>query len=465
MLNRKRSPFRRAALTMIGVGLLSNTIEAEDWSQFRGDRVDGVVSSTLPDNWRVDEQATKNVLWKTAVPGEGWSSPIVWKDQVFLTTAIPLPAENQSAQSTKPAEYTGGGGSRRDDLTRTVYRYAVLCLGADSGKVQWQTTVRQQRPPMPRHSSNTYATESPITDGERVYAYFGMTGLFCLNLQGDVLWEKDLGSYPMRAGWGTSSSPVLHEGKLFVQVDNDEQSFVVAIDAKTGEEIWRVSRDEKSQYSSPIIWQNSRRAELIVGGMIYRSYDPKTGALLWQLDMEKGRSSATPIAVGDRLYVGTEQRNRGGADDGGGFLFCVLPGGSGDITPPQQVDSTEFVKWKVDHSNIQMASPAYCDGRLYFLERRSAAVHCLDALTGELVYRKRIRGARAFWASPLTSNGRVYCFDSSGTTFVIDGGADYELLRTNPIDEQLWSSPGASEGKLFLRTADHVYCITENQSQ
>ncbi len=314
---------------------------------------------------------------------------------------------------------------------------------------------------MPRHSSNTYATETPITDGERVYAYFGMTGVFCFDMQGQPLWEKDLGSFEMRAGWGTSSSPVLFDDKLFLQVDNDEQSFLVSLDAKTGEEVWRVNRDEKSQYSTPMVWRNNLRNELIVGGLFYRSYDLETGELLWQLDMAKGRSSSTPVAIGDRLFVGTELRNRGGDDDGGGFLFAVKPGGSGDITPPVDATSSKFIEWKIDHSNIQMASPAVCDGRLYFLERQSGQVHCINAKTGELEYRERIRGARAFWASPFTSGGRIYCLDASGTTHVIGSGPQYELLASNEIDEQAWSSPSVSDGKLYLRTIDHLFCIGE----
>ena len=450
-------------LLAIGLGIivieatnLLPTAIAENWPQFRGSNVDGVTSSDCATSWTVGDGDSENVLWKVSVEGEGWSSPIVWGEKVFLTAAVP---ELADPSKSKPENYTGGGGSRRDDLTKTVFRYEVVCLNADTGETVWTAVAKKQRPSVPRHSSNTYATESPVTDGKRVYAYFGMNGLFCFDMDGHPLWEKDLGSFSMRAGWGTSSSPILFDDKLFVQVDNEEQSFLVALDSETGDEIWRVDRDEKSQYSTPIIWQNSLRNELIVGGMVYRSYDPKSGDELWHLDMEKGRSVATPIAVGDQLFVGTELRNRGGADDGGGFLFSVKPGGSDDITPPYDRDRGEFINWKVDHSNIQMASPAYADGCLYFLERRSASVHCVNAATGELEYRKRISGARAFWASPLVSNDRVYCFDSSGTTFVLSAGPEYELISRNPINEQVWSTPAANDGKIYLRTADHLYCI------
>ena len=203
--------------------------------------------------------------------------------------------------------------------------------------------------------------------------------------------EERSGAYEMRAGWGTSSSPVLHDGKLFLQIDNEQQSFIVALDGESGDDLWRVNRNEPSQYSTPIVWHNSHRQELVAGGQIYRSYDPGSGKLLWQLDMAKGRSVATPLAVGDRLYVGTEFRDRGGPDDGGGFLFAVKAGGSGDISPKDGGHSSKYVAWKIASSGIQMASPVFCAGHLYLLQRRSGILHCINAQTGATAYRAEFR--------------------------------------------------------------------------
>lgn len=430
-------------------------VAGDQWSQFRGDRMDGVATSKHPESW--DEST--NIAWVVDVPGEGWSCPVIWDNRLFLTAAVPV--DTNGASSAGPSEYSGGGGTRRDDLQRVTFKWQVICLDTQTGRELWRRTAKQGRPSMPRHSSNTYATETPITDGKRVYAYFGMSGLFCYDLEGNKLWQKDLGSYPMRAGWGTSSSPVLFDNKLFLQVDNEERSFLVAIEAETGQEVWRVDRDEKSQYSSPIVWKNSIRNELIVGGMVFRSYDPATGALLWQLDMEKGRSSATPLIVGDRLYLGTEFRNRGGADDGGGYLFAIKPGGSGDISPPEGQTSGDFVEWKTARSGIQMASPVLCGGHLYLFERRSGMVHAIDAETGKVAYQKRIPGARAFWSSPWVSDDKVFCVDTSGVTYVLAGGPEFRLLSTNEIDEQTWSSPAIADGAVFFRTASRLFCIRE----
>lgn len=437
-------------LVLLLIGGTARIATAENWPQFRGSDTDGVAESSHPMRWSTSE----NVRWVVPMQGEGWSSPVVWGNRLFVTEAVPLQADGNS----DPEEYRGGGGTRRDDLTRITYRWQVVCLDAESGSELWRETAREGRPVIPRHSSNTYATETPITDGERVYAYFGMTGLFCYDFAGQLIWKKDLGTYPMRAGWGTSSSPILFDEKLFLQIDNEEQSFLVALDAATGEEIWRVPRDENSQYSSPIVWQNSQRNELIAGGMVYRSYDPDTGKLLWQLDMEKGRSSATPLAVGDRLYVGTEFRNRGGADDGGGFLFAIKPGGRGDLSSSEQ---SEIVQWKLERSGIQMASPVICEGHLYLLERRSGMVHCVDAATGEKVYQKRIPGARAFWASPWVQDDKVFCVDTSGTTYVLAGGQTFELIAENELDEMTWSTPAIAGGAVYFRTASRLYCIAQ----
>ncbi|MEM9827867.1 MAG: PQQ-binding-like beta-propeller repeat protein, partial [Planctomycetota bacterium] len=313
------------------VAWVSSVANADNYPQFRGSGGDAVSPELLPTRWSVGENDDTNIRWKIRLPGEGWSQPIVWEDRLYLTAAVPVDAaDNQKAG---PEVHSGGYGRNRNDLVNVPYRYQVICLDAGTGEEVWTRTVKQGKPPMPRHSTNTYATETPITDGNRIYAYFGMNGVHCLNMDGEIVWQKDLGVYEMRAGWGTASSPALLDDRLFVQVDNQEQSFVVALDTKTGNEIWKVNRDEFSQYSSPYIWKNSLRNELVLGGMVYRSYDPATGKELWRLDMNKGRSSATPIAIGDRLYVGNEFRNRGGADDGGGRLYRVKPGGTGDITP------------------------------------------------------------------------------------------------------------------------------------
>jgi len=193
--------------------------------------------------------------------------------------------------------------------------------------------------------------------------------------------------------------------------------------------------------------------------MVYRSYDPETGNLLWQLDMDKGRSSATPVAIGDRLYIGNELRNRGGEGDGGGRLHRIKPGGSGDITPPDDATTGEFVEWRMDDSGIQMASPTYLAGNFYFFERNSGIVNCVDVETGRLEYEKRVRGAKAFWSSPWTDGKHSFAMDSTGNTHVIAAGDEFNVVMVNELEQQAWGTPAIAGGRIFLRTAENLYCV------
>ena len=436
----------------------TNLSEAQNYPQFRGENSDAVSALPLPVTWSDVEGKQTNVHWKIPVPGEGWSQPIVWDERVYVTAASPANAADRDKIG--PEVNRGGYGRDRKDLVNIAYKYQVFCIDAETGDKIWERTVKTGKPPIPRHSTNTYATETPVTDGKRIYAYFGMNGVHCLDMDGKIVWQKDLGVYEMRAGWGTASSPALLGDRLFIQVDNEKQSFLIALETSSGEELWRVDRDERSQYSSPMIWKNSVRDELILGGIVYRSYDPATGKLLWQLDMNKGRSSATPVAFGDRLYVGNELRNRGGADDGGGQLFRIKPGGSGDITPKPGETTSEFVDWRMDDSGIQMASPTQLAGNLYFFQRRLGVVHCVDAATGRVEYKKRVPGGREFWASPWTDGKHMFAMDSNGNTHVIAPGDELKVVSVNRLEQHAWGTPAIAGGRIYLRTATHLYCIS-----
>jgi outer membrane protein assembly factor BamB len=243
----------------ICVGSLPTSVGAGDWPQFRGFNGSAISAEThLPSAWSADQ----NVAWKAQVPGYGWSAPIVWGDRVFITTAV-------SATQAKPLGGFGassGGFGRERRPPDAIYKWEVYCLNAADGKVIWKQTATERKPTIPIHSSNTYATETPVTDGERVYAYFGMTGVFCFDFTGELVWKKDLGSYRMLFGHGTGASPTLDDGRLFIQCDNEERSFLVALDTKTGKELWRVARPERTGWSTPLIWKNKVRTEVVCLG-------------------------------------------------------------------------------------------------------------------------------------------------------------------------------------------------------
>jgi outer membrane protein assembly factor BamB len=432
-------PFPR--LVMLSVALISaTTLPGAHWPKFRGPNANGVISDgKVPVTWSSDE----NIRWKVSVPGRGWSSPVVWGDKVFLTTAV-LKTPGQTA------------GSRRQDRISTddLFSWEVYCLNRMDGSVVWKTVALEGHPRIPAHTGNTYASETPVTDGERLYVYFGMMGLFCYDLDGALVWKKDLGSFPMDTDWGTSTSPVLHEGTVYQQIDNEEKSFLVALDAKTGAERWRIPREENSNWSTPVVWKNSARTELVVQGLKTRSYDLKNGNVLWELNLGGGRNIISPVPDGDRLFVGNEKKG------GGGLLFAIKAGASGDITPKGDATTSAGVLWATPNSGIEMSSPLIYQGFVYLLSRRNGLVYCYNADTGDVAYyRTPIGGAGEFWASPWGYDGKVFCLDASGTTHVLATGPELKRIQKNTLEDQFWATPAVTPGMLIMRGTKYVYGI------
>lgn len=373
-----------------------------------------------------------------------------------------------------------GRGQRAPDV---VYRWEVYCLNAADGKVLWKQTAAEGKPATSVSAFNTYATETPVTDGERVYAYFGMTGVFCYDLSGKLLWKTKLGAYRTSMGHGSGSSPVVDAGRLFIQCDNDEKSFLAALDAKTGKELWRVNRSERTGWSTPLVWKNKVRTEVVcLGSGAARSYDPTTGKQLWELGGLNGQVKASPVASAEMLYVGTGgggfgggfggeelpgaapggRGGRGGRFGGGGRpLFAVKAGASGDITLKDGAKSNAGVAWYLPQAGPSTASPVLYAGYLYILEERGGLLNCYDAKTGKKIYKERLPGARGFTSSPWVSGGKIYCLDDGGTTHVVLAGPQFKVLSKNPIAETCWSTPAVAAGALILRTVDHLYCIKQ----
>ena len=408
---------------------------------FRGANGDGTIQNAkIPTEWGSD----KNLIWKMKIPGKGWSSPIIWEDKVFITTA-------RSADES--VEITADSNNRI--YPDQDYKFEIYCLDRKTGEILWTTVAYLGKPGIITHKDNTYASETPVTDGQHIYVYFGMVGLYCLDMDGKKLWEKDLGSFPMQANWGSSSSPILYQDKLILQFDNEENSQVIALNKKTGKEIWSTERDEISTWSTPYVWKNSLRTELVTGGKKTRSYNPDNGKLLWELDMKGGRDITTPIASSDMIYICNEKRS-----DGGGVLFAVKAGGSGDISLDADETTNDWIAWTIPNSGISMASPVLSKGYLYVLERRMGRVSCIDVKTGEFAYqRQKLEGAKAFWASPWVVNDMVFCLDDTGTTHVLKAGPEFEIIASNKLEDVFWSSTAVSKDMLIFRGVDFVYGI------
>ena len=295
---------------IIGITVITScSSTGTNWPQFRGPNSNQIaLSNDLPLEWNNN----KNLAWFHNVPGRGWSSPIIWEDKVFFTNAV---LEDPSILP--PARE----GERLENPVDAIYNFEVFCLDLNSGEEIWKKVAYHGFPRYRTNQDNNYAPETMVTDGEHVYAYFGMTGVYCYDMNGNLVWEKDLGNYPMQSNWGTATSPLLYNGILYMQIDNEENSFLAAIESKTGEEKWRINRNEKSNWGTPMIWQNSLRTELVTPGVTTRSYNPENGELYWELNTGGGRSSASPTADSDMIFIGNEKR---GSE--GGILFGIKAG-------------------------------------------------------------------------------------------------------------------------------------------
>jgi outer membrane protein assembly factor BamB len=453
--------FLNFAFVCLSVGLPMTASPAENWSQFRGDAGNGVVEDAqLPLEWGPD----KHVLWKIALPGIGWSQPIVWGDKVFVTTAVSEHQAKPNAKNKGPglsgyADFLSRGTVAIPPPNET-HQWKVMCLDAATGKTLWEKVAREGRPRMTIHANNTYASETPVTDGERIIAYFGMTGVYCYDLSGEPLWTRDLGTRRMQFGWGTGSSPVLYGDLVYIQCDNDEASFLVALDKTTGQDVWRKDRDEKSNWATPYIWRNKLRTELVTaGGKQMRSYDPQSGELLWSMN-GNGRTATTPVGNEKLLFVDSYDRLTGL----GGYLAAVRPGGSGDISLGDKQASSEHVAWTAPIKGGRMASPALCQDFLFALEHGGGVVRCFDAKTGAEHYRQRLPEASGVTSSPIVIGDKVYCTDQNCKTFVLQAGKELQVLATNDLGEFCWSSPAVAGDTLLIRTVDHLIAIGPSRS-
>ena len=419
-----------------------------NWPQFRGPNAQGTsANARLPEHW----SAAENVAWIADIPGRGWSSPIVWGDRVFVTTAI----NSGVTEPPKKGLYLGG---ERPDAPRPEHEWKILCLDLASGKVQWEHVLYRGAPAGPTHLKNSYASETPVTDGERVFACVSGVGVFCLDFSGREVWSKTLEPHKMRASWGTASSPVLHRDRLYLVNDNEERSYLLALDKLSGKEIWRVDRDEKSNWSSPYVWENDQRSEIVtVGSGKVRSYDLE-GKLLWWL---KGMSSitiATPYADRGLLYISS-----GFIVDKSRPIYALRPGGSGDLSLPTGQTNNSSIVWCQPTAAPYNPTTLVYDGRLYVL-RDLGELSAFNARSGELLYdRQKLPQGLHFTASPWAANGRVFCLNEDGVTFVVRAGDRFELLQTNKLgeDDMCLATPALAGDRLLIRSASRLYCISK----
>jgi len=428
----------------------------KNWPQFRGGRA-GVAAddARLPETW----SATENVAWKIDVPGRSWSSPVVWGNHVFVVTAINVkqPVPTLNAVGTYLARSLGGpmtGG----DISQPVdeHRWVLYDVDFNTGKINWERVMHAAVPLQPVHQKNSYASETPVTDGQRVYVYLGYVGLFAFDMTGKPVWSRPMPAPKMRTGWGPASSPVLHDGRIYIVNDNEERSFVAAFDARTGSELWRADREgEGSNWATPFVWQNDRRTEIVTtGSKGVRSYD-LSGKLLWQLTGMTSIHAVTPFASHGLLFVSS-----GYFPDAKRPTYAIRPGASGDISLKGEERGNEFIAW----SNPTLA-PAYPSplvlGDQYYTLMDRGFVTSNDPRTGEEIYgRQRIApDAGTFSASPWAYNGKLFAISEDGDTFVLQAGREFKVLGRNSLGEMTLASPAVANGSVIIRTATKLYRI------
>lgn len=453
MISLRPSRSLRAVLTLL-LGAAAVAVHGQShWPQFRGPGARGIgESDRLPLVWGPGT----NIAWSVEIPGRGWSSPVVWGGKVFVTTAV----SEGEVEPPKKGLYFGGD---RPTPARDRHRWLALCLDRDSGRTLWSTELHAGPPATPIHVKNTYASETPVTDGERLYVYFGHIGLFCLDLDGQVRWSKRFEPRKMVYGWGTSASPVLHGDRVYVVNDNEEASFLAAYDKRSGAEIWRIPRDEPSNFATPFIWKNPLRTELIVPGRNrVRSYD-LDGRPLWDFKGMSTITIPTPFEADGLLYlcagyVGDKLKPNKP-------VYAVRPGGKGDLTLAEDQSSSEHIAWMKPDSSPYNPSPLVYDGRFYVLWD-FGFLSCRNARTGAGIYDKeRINPDRTagFTASPWAYRGRVFCLSEDGDTYVFKAGDRFERERVNALDEMCMASPAIAGDRLFLRTLTRLHCIRESR--
>src|SRR5262245_4090518 len=435
------------AASLALVALTGATVSAQ-WPQFRGLRAGDVPDDpALPDTW----SETTNVVWKTEIPGSGWSSPVVWDDHVLVTSTVSPVAEPRAIKGLyDPGDENGKTRSTAE------HRWMVYDVDFKTGKIRWQQELLRAVPKVQRHIKNSFASETPVTDGERVYVSFGSVGLLtALDMSGKRIWTNELGAHDGRQQFGMAASPVLHRDRIIVVHDNSTDSFIAAFDKRTGKELWRTRREEVENWSTPYIWENDLRTEIVTSGLNkVRSYD-LDGKLLWELSGMTVNVTPTPVAKHGLVFI-----NSGYPGASPRPVYAIKPGASGDISLKPGETSNQFIVWYQPLlGTYNTSSLAYGDYYYTLLDR--GFLLCHDARTGKQVYgRQRISPeAAGFTASPWAYNGKIFLLSEDGDTFVVQAGPEYKLLGKNTLNEMALATPAVARGSLIIRTQSKLYRI------
>lgn len=412
---------------------------SSNWPEWRGLYNTGAVQGG---NTPVEFSETKNVKWKIEIPGKGHATPIVWGNQIILQTAVPTDKKVEKADA-------GQASQMAPNQTDLVHQFMVISVDKNSGKTNWKTIVKEELPEERTHELSSWASNSPCTDGENIFAYFGSRGLFCLDMNGKVIWDRDFGQMEIVASFGEGSSPAIYGDKVFVQWDHQQKSYLYALDKKTGKEVWTAEREEITSWATPLVVEVNGKVQLITSATNkVRSYDAETGKVIWECTGMTRNVIPNPMYADGILYLMSGFR-------GNAVKAVDLAKAQGDIT------GTPAILWEYNQDASYTPSPVVMDGKLYFLKENKGIITCLDAKTGKPFYsNQKIDGITNIFSSPTGNKDKIYVAATNQVS-VLKAGAEFSVLATNKLDETFEASPIIVGNDLFLRGAKYLYCISE----
>ena len=417
----------------------------ENWHQWRGPEASGVSRTANPPiEWAED----KNVKWKVAIDGRGTSTPIIWNDRVFVLTAIETDAKDTSIPDPKDQPKTNFFDIKRPNA---VHEFVVLCLNRHTGKEVWRQVATKKIPHEGAHNDNDFASASPTTDGKHLYCWFGSAGLYCYDLDGNKLWERDLGEAKVGSSLGEGCSPVLHEGKLIIVRDHSGQSSIEVLDAQTGASLWQRDRDEGNAWATPQVIQHSGKTQVITAASgAVRSYDLDSGEIIWQCSGLTGNVTPCPVIEGDSVICMSGYQ---------GYAAMAIP-----LTESGDISGSEKILWKRDRGTPYLPSPILYDGLLFYNQSNQSILTCVDSKTGKIAFGpERIGQVSNIYASPVGASGRIYITGRGGKTLVIQRSRAFKELATNRLNDRFDASPALAGSQLFLRGAEFLYCLEDQE--
>lgn len=439
-----------AALSIGSIAVGDDEKGVPTWPQFRGPSACGIADGKpTPLEWNVQDGT--RIRWKTPIPGLGYSSPVIWGDRIFITTAV-------NAKEERPEVKVGLYGNIESIDEPAEHSFRVMCLDRDTGRILWDKEACREVPRVKRHRKSSHANSSPATDGRHVVAFFGSEGLYCYNMKGKLLWKKDLGLLDSGyfavpdAQWGFGSSPVIHDGRVIIQCDVQKNSFLAALDIRTGKELWRTPRKDVPTWSTPTVHVGTTRSQVIVNGLKHiGGYDLTSGKELWRLRGGGDIPVPTPVVAGKLVYITN-------AHGPMAPVYAIKTDAKGRL----KLDSTEathpHVAWWNDRGGNYMQTPIVYRGLLYCC-RDNGVLSCYDAITGENKYRERLVSGTGFTASGVAADGKLYFTSEEGEVFVVRAGPEFERLAMNELGEVCMATPAVVEGNLYFRTVGHMIAV------